>query len=167
MDFDSARGSKFIPLDSLFSWTQTLQFCGRSECFSQPALETITSVTSYTPFPVFKSANQVSLRMFSRQFIRIPRLTRGLATHTGPITSVPATLHLKTGQSFYGRSFGAHKSIYGETVFSTSITSYTESMTDPSYRGQILVFTTPLIGNYGVPHNKAPFDSQDVGVILE
>jgi carbamoyl-phosphate synthase small subunit len=43
----------------------------------------------------------------------------------------------------------------------------TESMTDPSYRGQILVFTTPLIGNYGVPHNTAPFDTKDVGVVLE
>lgn len=40
-------------------------------------------------------------------------------------------------------------------------------MTDPSYRGQILVFTTPLIGNYGVPNNKTPVDSQDVGVVLE
>jgi carbamoyl-phosphate synthase small subunit len=40
-------------------------------------------------------------------------------------------------------------------------------MTDPSYRGQILVFTTPLIGNYGVPLNKTPVDSQDVGVLLE
>ena len=40
-------------------------------------------------------------------------------------------------------------------------------MTDPSYRGQILVFTTPLIGNYGVPLNKTPTDSQDVGVVLE
>ncbi|RDB25236.1 Carbamoyl-phosphate synthase arginine-specific small chain [Hypsizygus marmoreus] len=105
--------------------------------------------------------------MFGRQFIRIPRLARGLATQSGPITGVPAALHLKTGQSFHGRSFGAPKSVFGETVFSTSITSYTESMTDPSYRGQILVFTTPLIGNYGVPLNKAPFDSQDVGVVLE
>jgi len=52
-------------------------------------------------------------------------------------------------------------------VFSTSITSYTESMTDPSYRGQILVFTTPLIGNYGVPLNETTVDSQDVGVVLE
>lgn len=52
-------------------------------------------------------------------------------------------------------------------MFSTSITSYTESMTDPSYRGQILVFTTPLIGNYGVPRNQTPVDSQDVGVLLE
>ena len=43
----------------------------------------------------------------------------------------------------------------------------TESMTDPSYRGQILVFTTPLIGNYGVPLNSAPKDTRDVGMILE
>lgn len=40
-------------------------------------------------------------------------------------------------------------------------------MTDPSYRGQILVFTTPLIGNYGVPTNQAPTDARDVGVVLE
>ena len=40
-------------------------------------------------------------------------------------------------------------------------------MTDPSYRGQILVFTTPLIGNYGVPRNTAPYDSREVGVVLE
>lgn len=43
----------------------------------------------------------------------------------------------------------------------------TESMTDPSYRGQILVFTSPMIGNYGVPLNTAPNNSQDVGVVLE
>jgi len=109
--------------------------------------------------------------MFTRYLIRVPHLTRGLATHAGPVsvmpTSIPATLHLKTGQSFHGKSFGAPKSVFGETVFSTSITSYTESMTDPSYRGQILVFTTPLIGNYGVPHNKTTIDSHDVGVVLE
>ncbi|KAJ7217910.1 carbamoyl-phosphate synthase [Mycena pura] len=105
--------------------------------------------------------------MFTHHLIRLPRLSRGLATHSGPLVAVPGSLHLTTGQSFNGRSFGAHKSVYGETVFSTSITSYTESMTDPSYRGQILVFTTPLIGNYGVPHNSAPTDSQDVGVVLE
>lgn len=105
--------------------------------------------------------------MLGRQFIHISRLTRGFATHSGSISQVPATLHLKSGQSFQGRSFGAPKSIFGETVFSTSITSYTESMTDPSYRGQILVFTTPMIGNYGVPLNKAPLDCQDVGVVLE
>jgi carbamoyl-phosphate synthase small subunit len=107
--------------------------------------------------------------MFIRQTMFIPRLVRyaGLATHQGPPIAIPAALHLKSGQSYLGRSFGAPKSIFGETVFTTSITSYTESMTDPSYRGQILVFTTPLIGNYGVPLNKAPVDSQDVGVVLE
>jgi len=105
--------------------------------------------------------------MIYRYLSLVPRFARGLATPTGPITGVPAALHLKTGESFYGKSFGAPKSIFGETVFSTSITSYTESMTDPSYRGQILVFTTPMIGNYGVPSNKAPYDSQDVGVVLE
>jgi len=105
--------------------------------------------------------------MIYRYLSRVPRFARGLATPSGPITGVPAALHLKTGESFYGKSFGAPKSIFGETVFSTSITSYTESMTDPSYRGQILVFTTPMIGNYGVPLNKAPYDAQDVGVVLE
>ncbi|KII92973.1 hypothetical protein PLICRDRAFT_37788 [Plicaturopsis crispa FD-325 SS-3] len=105
--------------------------------------------------------------MLSRQFFSIPRLSRGLATHASTAFTTPAVLHLKSGQSFAGRSFGAPKSIFGETVFSTSITSYTESMTDPSYRGQILVFTTPLIGNYGVPLNKTAVDSQDVGVLLE
>ncbi|PVF97285.1 small subunit of carbamoyl phosphate synthase [Serendipita vermifera] len=111
-----------------------------------------------------------------RTFILFTRsTTRGLATHApytassgaSRNTSIPAVLHLKTGQSFTGKSFGSPKSIFGETVFSTSITSYTESMTDPSYRGQILVFTTPMIGNYGVPSNTAPYDSQDVGVVLE
>lgn len=65
-----------------------------------------------------------------------------------------ATLHLKSGESFSGYAFGAPVSRYGEGVFSTAITSYTESMTDPSYRGQLLVFSTPLIGNYGVPSNS-------------
>lgn len=66
---------------------------------------------------------------------------------------IPAALHLKSGQSYYGSSFGSENSKFGETVFSTSITSYTDSMTDPSYLGQILVFTSPMIGNYGVPSN--------------
>ncbi|KAF8332608.1 carbamoyl-phosphate synthase small chain, CPSase domain-containing protein [Cantharellus anzutake] len=93
------------------------------------------------------------------------RNVRGFATISS--SHVPAALHLKTGQSFMGKSFGAPISIFGETVFSTSITSYTESMTDPSYRHQILVFTTPMIGNYGVPKNEAPYEAPDVGVVLE
>ena len=62
-----------------------------------------------------------------------------------------ATFEIKNGPSFSGYSFGADKSISGEAVFTTSLVGYPESMTDPSYRGQILVFTQPLIGNYGVP----------------
>ncbi|KAI0314119.1 carbamoyl-phosphate synthase [Amylostereum chailletii] len=107
--------------------------------------------------------------MFARPLSRFPLIYRGFASHANSTLSplLPAVLHLKSGQSFAGKAFGAPRSIYGETVFSTSITSYTESMTDPSYRGQILVFTTPLIGNYGVPINKAPMDNRDVGVVLE
>ena len=81
----------------------------------------------------------------------------GASSAAGPRdTSIPATLHLKTGQSFTGTSFGSTEGKFGETVFSTSITSYTESMTDPSYSSQLLVFTTPMIGNYGVPKNTQP-----------
>ncbi|OZJ03963.1 hypothetical protein BZG36_03245 [Bifiguratus adelaidae] len=65
----------------------------------------------------------------------------------------PAVLKLKSGEVFHGSSFGAQNSTFGEAVFTTSLVGYPESMTDPSYRGQILVFTQPLIGNYGVPGN--------------
>ena len=50
-----------------------------------------------------------------------------------------------------GSSFGAHRSVAGELVFQTGMVGYPESITDPSYRGQILVITFPLVGNYGVP----------------
>ena len=58
------------------------------------------------------------------------------------------------GPVFHGKSFGAKSNISGEAVFTTSLVGYPESMTDPSYRGQILVFTQPLIGNYGVPSSQ-------------
>ncbi|KAJ2289651.1 Multifunctional pyrimidine synthesis protein CAD, partial [Coemansia sp. RSA 2706] len=65
--------------------------------------------------------------------------------------SLTAHLQLRTGETFTGGSFGAPTATIGETVFTTSLVGYPESMTDPSYRGQLLVFTQPLIGNYGVP----------------
>ncbi|KAF2205249.1 hypothetical protein GQ43DRAFT_446133 [Delitschia confertaspora ATCC 74209] len=68
-----------------------------------------------------------------------------------PISTEPATFTIKNGPVFSGKSFGAKANISGEAVFTTSLVGYPESMTDPSYRGQILVFTQPLIGNYGVP----------------
>jgi carbamoyl-phosphate synthase small subunit len=60
-------------------------------------------------------------------------------------------LILEDGTEFSGFSFGAKKSVAGEVVFNTAMTGYPESLTDPSYKGQILVATFPLIGNYGVP----------------
>lgn len=50
-----------------------------------------------------------------------------------------------------GHSFGANVDVAGEVVFNTGMVGYPEALTDPSYRGQILVLTYPLIGNYGVP----------------
>ncbi len=61
------------------------------------------------------------------------------------------SLVLEDGTRFEGKSFGYEKSIAGEVVFYTAMTGYPESLTDPSYTGQILVSTYPLIGNYGVP----------------
>ncbi|EON60974.1 protein pyrABCN [Coniosporium apollinis CBS 100218] len=60
-------------------------------------------------------------------------------------------LELKDGFVCQGHSFGAPKSVAGELVFQTGMVGYPESITDPSYRGQILVVTYPLVGNYGVP----------------
>ena len=60
-------------------------------------------------------------------------------------------LTLEDGTVLSGYSFGAQKEAYGEVVFSTSMVGYPEALTDPSYRGQILCLTYPLIGNYGVP----------------
>ena len=62
-----------------------------------------------------------------------------------------AKLILSDGTVFYGHSFGYEAEALGEVVFNTAMTGYPESLTDPSYAGQILVTTFPLIGNYGVP----------------
>ncbi|KAI1333088.1 pyrABCN [Xylariaceae sp. FL0255] len=63
-------------------------------------------------------------------------------------------LDLEDSSSYRGYSFGAKKSIAGELVFQTGMVGYPESITDPSYRGQILVITFPLVGNYGVPSRE-------------
>lgn len=63
-------------------------------------------------------------------------------------------LELEDGTVYQGYNFGAEKSIAGELVFQTGMVGYPESITDPSYRGQILVITFPLVGNYGVPDRK-------------
>ena len=65
-----------------------------------------------------------------------------------------AILVLEDGTLFHGHGFGAARKISGEVVFSTSMVGYPEALTDPSYKGQILTLTYPLVGNYGVP----PYD---------
>ncbi len=68
--------------------------------------------------------------------------------------SKKAVLVLEDGTFFLGKGFGASKETSGEVVFSTSMVGYPEALTDPSYKGQVLTLTYPLVGNYGVP----PYD---------
>ena len=62
---------------------------------------------------------------------------------------LPALLVLEDGRSFFGRSFGAEGEAFGELVFSTGMSGYQETLTDPSYRGQVVLATAPHIGNTG------------------
>jgi carbamoyl-phosphate synthase small subunit len=82
-----------------------------------------------------------------------------------------ATLVLSDGTRFHGEPFGAKTDSDGEVVFTTGMAGYPESLTDPSFRGQILTFTYPLIGNYGVPSEEknawgfsANFESEAIHV---
>lgn len=68
------------------------------------------------------------------------------------------TLQLSDGTEFHGKSFGYEQPVAGEVVFNTAMMGYPESLTDPSYAGQLLTMTFPLVGNYGVP--PFTFDKQ-------
>lgn len=70
------------------------------------------------------------------------------------------TLVLSDGTKFHGKSFGYDAPVAGEVVFNTAMTGYPESLTDPSYAGQLMVLTYPLVGNYGVP----PFTIEPNGI---
>ncbi len=69
-----------------------------------------------------------------------------------------ATLALKDGTTLQGIGFGAKTETVGELVFNTSMTGYQEALTDPSYAGQILLMTYPLIGNYGTNTHERESD---------
>lgn len=71
-----------------------------------------------------------------------------------------AILRLSDGSTFVGESFGYEGSVSGEVVFNTAMSGYPESLTDPSYAGQLMVLTYPLVGNYGVP----PFTMEENGL---
>src|SRR4051794_9335679 len=68
----------------------------------------------------------------------------------GGMSGCQAKLALEDGTVYTGRGFGAPGETFGEVVFNTSMTGYQEVLTDPSYKGQIVTMTYPLIGNYGV-----------------
>lgn len=85
-------------------------------------------------------------------------------------------LHLDDGTRMVGEAFGAARAVAGEVVFSTAMTGYVEALTDPSYRGQILVLTYPLVGSYGVPEARPrgslerPYESDRIqvqGLVLQ
>ncbi len=86
------------------------------------------------------------------------------------VTTKTGQLLLKNGAVFAGRAFGFSKAVSGEVVFNTGMVGYPEALTDPSYKGQIVVLTYPLIGNYGVPGNHgangldAKFESDRVQI---
>ena len=71
-------------------------------------------------------------------------------------------LVVEDGTIAEGTAFGSSDAVFGELVFNTNMTGYTEALTDPSYRGQILMMTYPLIGNYGV--DPATMESDEVQV---
>ena len=92
-------------------------------------------------------------REFGRIFSLINLITDKM------LNTKQAKLTLEDGTVFTGKSFGSERSVAGEVVFYTAMTGYPESLTDPSYTGQILVSTYPMIGNYGVPR-----DLEDRGI---
>lgn len=79
--------------------------------------------------------------------VRVKKIPTLQQTYTG----FAAKLMLEDGTVFEGTGFGYPSEIAGEVVFNTGMVGYTETLTDPSYRGQILCMTYPLVGNYGVP----------------
>ncbi|KAI1329721.1 small subunit of carbamoyl phosphate synthase [Xylariaceae sp. FL0255] len=106
-------------------------------CLKQPQARSFTNATAL--------ASKASQGSKGRQ------MPSKFSPPTAPASGSEATLTIRDGPVFQGKAFGANSNISGEAVFTTSLVGYPESMTDPSYRGQILVFTQPLIGNYGVP----------------
>ncbi len=75
------------------------------------------------------------------------------------------TLTLQDGSQWTGKAFGAFEEVEGEVVFTTGMVGYPESLTDPSFKDQILVLTSPLVGNYGVP--KEELDEQKLSKWFE
>src|SRR3974390_199925 len=83
--------------------------------------------------------------------------------------AAPVKLLLEDGTEVQGRGIGVMRPVCGELVFNTAMSGYVETLTDPSYHGQIVVLTYPLVGNYGVPAPRSaglapPYESDHVQV---
>src|SRR5256712_318455 len=86
----------------------------------------------------------------------------------GRVQRMESSLVLEDGTAIRGAFFGARRKVFGELVFNTNMTGYTEALTDPSYRGQILLMTYPLIGNYGVdPESMESETIQPTGFVVK
>ncbi|TKA82777.1 Carbamoyl-phosphate synthase arginine-specific small chain [Friedmanniomyces simplex] len=123
-------------------------------------MATFLSSKLYNPASLKAAAGSFTSKTFRPAFqVRFKATVVDGTPRSAPPTTVRstkpsferATFTIRDGPIFHGKSFGAKANVSGEAVFTTSLVGYPESMTDPSYRGQILVFTQPLIGNYGVP----------------
>jgi carbamoyl-phosphate synthase (ammonia) len=100
------------------------------------------------------NAAMISLNKSQGARSRVGVATRAFATQSSDDAQPPtalAKLHLEDGTTLTAKSFGCHTSVEGEVVFATGMVGYPESLTDPSYQGQILTLTAPMVGNYGVP----------------
>ena len=100
-----------------------------------------------------KSERQVGNRVFPKEPPVLPSFS-------------PAILALADGTVFRGQSIGASGSTIGEVVFNTAITGYQEILTDPSYAGQIVTMTYPLIGNYGVDESRLESESVQAEAVV-
>jgi len=95
----------------------------------------------------------------------------GTEESSGTVHTATARLSLDDGTGMQGRGFGVARPVRGEVVFNTAMSGYVEALTDPSYRGQILVLTYPLVGNYGVPPPRGsenldrPYESRRIQVL--
>ncbi|KAL2043756.1 hypothetical protein N7G274_003275 [Stereocaulon virgatum] len=107
-----------------------------------------TGLLNLAKIPTFSG---LQIRTFANAETNTLRQVPQLRQRQTPVSHDTANFTIRNGPVFNGKSFGAKSNVSGEAVFTTSLVGYPESLTDPSYRGQILVFTQPLIGNYGVP----------------
>src|ERR1700741_4569204 len=88
-------------------------------------------------------------------------------TRAGAHVAEPAVLMLEDGRTFTGEAYGAAGTAFGEVVFNTSMTGYQEVLTDPSYCGQLVAMTYPLIGNYGAnPEDQESAGPQVAGFVV-